>query len=386
MRATGAVLCLSLSCLAALSAGCQTSRGASGSEAFATDVPLVPGVAAAIAAGAVQQTLARPDAPAHPAGAPATRRADGSFTIAVAADGAGGYRWLGSERLTIRVLDGEPAARVVRTPSTRATAADAGGPADLWLAVAPRGAASATHHATATIRGWLPRPIASRVRAALDRAFALATSRDATAPGLMEPNLAAWRLSQLLAAAASEPDDAARGDLLRRAARLPGAPPDVHAQLAALDANGGNLDRALDHFEVAMLTARDPAQRAALAARAASAAANERPATLRSVARRRLRDGEPQAAETLLHSARRAARSPALDYQLLGRVHRRRGDPMAALAAELLAREHQPQLAAPLGRWPAQLADWTARLVRDIEPVVATAVRHAVPAMAAPAR
>ena len=90
-----------------------------------------------------------------------------------------------------------------------------------------------------------------------------------------------------------------------------------------------------------MLVEADPLGRAHLAKLAHQfALRTKEPPDLRAQAIDRLNSGDIQIAEKLLHSARRADSRPAVDYRLLGKLHRQRGDEMAALAAELLAREY----------------------------------------------
>jgi tetratricopeptide (TPR) repeat protein len=304
-------------------------------------------------------------------GAAATREHDGRFTIAFTTNGGG--RWLPTarERLTI-VLDERPLrARVVeRTPATAETTCGfgAGTTGGFRIALVPDAGGT-------TLTAELPRAVADRIAGAIDRALKVASAIDAIESGLVEPNLATWRLAGLADAASATADPADAAALLRRAVRLPGAPAALHARLAAFDAATGDHDRALDGYRRALLAARDPAQRAEFAACAAAAERRlSTPMALRRSAERELLAGDATAAAALLHRARRSARSPAVDYRLLGRVHRQRGDAVAALAAELLARENEPSPALVIQpAWSRHLADWSRRLALGIQPLMASA-------------
>ncbi|HEB51710.1 MAG TPA: hypothetical protein ENI87_00495 [bacterium] len=145
----------------------------------------------------------------------------------------------------------------------------------------------------------------------------------------------------LVATAESTPDINRRAEVLRRASQLPGAPPWVHRELARILHVQGQHGRAVARLRHAILCERDPRRRAEFAAALHRVRERSATADLRGEALQRLNDGELQTAEQLLHSARREHRSPALDYRLLGEMHRQRGDTMAALAANLLAREYE---------------------------------------------
>lgn len=178
----------------------------------------------------------------------------------------------------------------------------------------------------------------ARLRPVLERALRLATSLDDGGPGLAEPNLATWRLTHLLAAARTTDDGPTRGNLLRRAARQPNAPSGVYAQLAELARTEGRNEEAAQYSQCALLVEPNPCRRSELQRLLAGSASQ--PDHLREEAINNLLAGQTALAERVLHTARRAVADPTADYELLGYVHRQRGDNMAALAAELLAREH----------------------------------------------
>lgn len=180
---------------------------------------------------------------------------------------------------------------------------------------------------------------------ALQRALSLACSLEDSGPGLTESNLAAWRLASLLGEASDHPNQARRSNLMRRAARQPTAPSRVFRDLAEIAANNGQFAEAAGYARHGMLVETDTIARARLARLAHSFALRTMaPPDLRAQALDRIHSGDVQIAEKLLHSARRVDSRPAIDYRLLGKLHRQRGDEMAALAAELLAREYDADL------------------------------------------
>ncbi len=175
----------------------------------------------------------------------------------------------------------------------------------------------------------------------IQRTLHLAESIEGSGPGLAESNLSAWRLSHLLRAAKKTSTGNQRGNLLRRAARQPTAPSSLFRELAQLAEEDGDFDDARTHLRRGLLAETDIYIRAELAGLTndLQIQAGE-PTDLRARALELLIAEDAAAAEKLLHSARRTDLQPAVDYQLLAHVHRRRGDEMAALAAQLLAREY----------------------------------------------
>jgi len=180
-----------------------------------------------------------------------------------------------------------------------------------------------------------------RLSPVIQRTLLLASSIEGGGPGLAEANLAAFRLARLLHAAKATTDTNRRGNLLRRAARHPTAPSSLFSELAQMAANNGQLEEATTYLRRGLLAEPDAHVRGQLAALADDFAQQlNGTADLRAQALGRLVSGDLAGAEKLLHSARRNDAKPALDYQLLAHVHRHRGDEMAALAAQLLAREY----------------------------------------------
>ena len=169
----------------------------------------------------------------------------------------------------------------------------------------------------------------------------LAESIEGSGPGLAESNLSAWRLSHLLRAAKQTSTGNQRANLLRRAARQPTAPSSLFRELAQLAAEDGELTDAKMHLRRGLLAETDIHIRAELAGLSNDLQMQTgEPTDLRARALELLFAEDTAAAEKLLHSARRTDLQPAVDYQLLAHVHRHRGDEMAALAAQLLAREY----------------------------------------------
>jgi hypothetical protein len=233
----------------------------------------------------------------------------------------------------------------------------------LEIHVTPRGAG-------ASVRETSSRTYAPTARAVIARTLRLLHQPDRGGPGSNEPNFLAWRLGDLLARARQSPREDLRGALLRAAARLPLAPASVYEQLSELLLAAGDRPRALAHLRRAALATRDPAGRAALA-RAADALRSRPPQDARGDALTELVAGDLAGAELLLHTARRRAPSPSVDYELLGALHRARGQETPALAAELLAREYAQAdltieaapLAEPRGRAVDLTVGWSPRMV-----------------------
>lgn len=186
--------------------------------------------------------------------------------------------------------------------------------------------------------------VTARLRRPLGDALALATDPEAALPGLAEPNLA-----ELVAfVLARRGDEAARaGDaekafaLRRRAADLGRPSALLLLQLGDHEAARGDDAGARDHYLQAIARTDEPPLRGLLGARLHDLARGD---ALAVDWRRRAFDslgGDDLAkAALLLHRARRLGDEPGRDYELLGELHRRRTEPMAAFASELLAREH----------------------------------------------
>ena len=195
---------------------------------------------------------------------------------------------------------------------------------------------------------FAPSARGAEITSLIDRTLSLASDDERGGPGAAEPNLIAWRLGMLLQAARDAVDGGDRAILLRRAARLPGAPSAVYEELGELTAAAGQMEQALAQLRHAALCCPDPVRRALIARRVRRAVDRaSQPAGLRQDALGNIVSGDLPGAEQQLHSARRAAPCPRIDYQLLGVLHRYRGDEVAALAAELLAREHEADPSEP---------------------------------------
>lgn len=210
-----------------------------------------------------------------------------------------------------------------------------------------------------------------RLRRPLADALALAENPEAALPGLAEPNLAALVTAVLLqrGAAAEADDDHERAFALRRrAADLGQATASVLLQLGDHEAARGDDTGARQHYLQAIGRTDDPVLRGTLGTRLGELAQGDHLARdWRLRARSCLGDDDLARAALLLHRARRDGDEPGADYRLLGELHRRRTEPMAAFASDLLAREHEREgaLAAKARHRPA----------KDV-----------VPALAAPAR
>lgn len=150
---------------------------------------------------------------------------------------------------------------------------------------------------------------------------------------------------------------------LRRAALRPNAPSSVHEQLGERFAAAGLQSLAVTSLRRAALLCRDPVSRGRISRKVAQTASREgHPRALRLAALADLDAGALRQAEQRLHSARRAAPDPALDYRLLRDLHQCRGDQTAALAAALLAREHANEARTAPPPTPEELARPTASL------------------------
>ncbi len=209
---------------------------------------------------------------------------------------------------------------------------------------------------------------APTARAVIERTLQLLASPNRGGPGADEPNFLMWRLGDLLTRAAQCERDDVRSALLRAALRIPGAPSALYEQLAEHLIASGDEARAVAYLQRAARTNRDPMRRAALG-RMAHALRSRIPGNARGDALTELGAGDLGGCELLLHSARRDAPQPALDYRLLGALHRARGEEAQALAAELLAREYEQAartnesapLAEPRGLAGDPSTGWSAR-------------------------
>jgi len=332
-------------------------------------------VATALLSAALREEL-RAEPIAAQAGAPAQRSDDGAYLVEFTGDDRG--RWLprADRRLSLRWHADTRSARVhERRLGDRERLAGFGRRTahTLRITIEPDGARCRVHVD-------VPEALAERVLPVLSRTLDLACGPELTAPGLSEPNLATWRAAQLVRAGG----DARRerpertGELMWRAVRLTGIGGVVHEQLAELATTHGDERRALLQFRRALLLTPDPCQRAGLARRAAAAELRlQQPTRLRNEAVEHLQNGELAAAETLLHSARRRTPAPIVDYYLLSRVHRLRGDELGELAARLLSREHEPATAdatATADRaWREHMREWSRRLTLGLSPMVPNA-------------
>lgn len=210
-----------------------------------------------------------------------------------------------------------------------------------------------------------------RLRRPLADALALAENPEAALPGLAEANLSALVTAVLLqrsAAAEAGGDHERAFALRRRAADLCQADATVLLQLGDHEAARGDDRGAREHYLQAIGRTDDPVLRGTLGARLGEIGHDDHPARdWRRRARSCLGDDDLARAALLLHRARRDGDEPVADYRLLGELHRRRTEPMAAFASELLAREHE--------RDGALAAKARHRPAKDV-----------VPALAAPAR
>ena len=210
-----------------------------------------------------------------------------------------------------------------------------------------------------------------RLRRPLADALALAENPEAALPGLAEPNLAALVTAALVHggdAAAAAGDSERAFALRRRAADLGHASATVLLQVGDHEAARGDDAGAREHYLQAIGRTDDPRLRGALGARLGELEqGNHLARDWRRRARSCLGDDDLAKAALLIHRARRDGDEPGSDYRLLGELHRRRTEPMAAFASELLAREHE--------RDGALAAKARHRPAKDV-----------VPALAAPAR
>lgn len=301
-------------------------------DAFTWRLALPVDTTAAIVAGAARAATGG-NAASDLQGAPALA-AGGAWRIVYVPGRDGGLEPFASHRLRLVVA---PAGRapVVCMRSVGATAwvPNANGEPVIDLTIDVDGAMT-------LVQGR----VAPRLRRPLADAMALAEAPEAALPGLAEPNLAVLVTAALVhsAATATADGDRERAFVLhRRAVDLGQASASVLLQLADHEAARGDDTGARDHYLQAIGRTDDPMLRATLGSRLADLARGDRLARdFRQQARNSLGDDDLAKAALLLHRARRSSDEPASDYRLLGELHRRRTEPMAAFASELLAREH----------------------------------------------
>ncbi len=153
------------------------------------------------------------------------------------------------------------------------------------------------------------------------------------------------------------PAPAATAHAAAAAAAVPVRSSAAHEQLADRYASAGRQELAVATLRLAALLCRDPVRRGRLSQKLKqTASAEELPRALRRAAVEDLDRGALARAEQRLHSARRAAPEPALDYRLLHELHVCRDDRAAAFAAELLAREHDYAAGAAAARPHLEIA------------------------------
>ena len=271
---------------------------------------------------------------AYSSGAPVQIAANGTFVIEITGNARGQWLPVASHRLVLRAscdtVQVETTAEQLPGFATRSQPR-------VRVAIEPRGTGC-------TLRLWANQNDYERLVPVVERTLLLASSHEASGQGLAEPNLSAWRLTRLLVAARDTTDANQRGNLLRRAARQPTAPSQLFRELARIAVSNGQLDDASTYLRRGLLAEPDAHTRAELAALANDVRRRGSGASdLRTQALGRLLLGDPAGAEKLLHSARRTDAQPGVDYHLLAQVHRYRGDQMAALAAQLLAREYDAE-------------------------------------------
>jgi hypothetical protein len=318
--------------LAAISGGCSTWLG-NRKQSAQWHIDMPTDAAAAVVSAALLVEL-RAEPVASSSGAPVQAHEGGRFVIELTTNSRNIWLPVASHRLMVRANYEYAVVEAVALP-----------------AKALPGFGRSTHHRVlveldpsgdgCTLRLLASATDYQRLAPVVQRTILLANSLEGSGPGLAETNLAAWRLSRLLHAAKATADGHRRGNLLRRAARQPTAPSYLFRELAQLAADNGQLREAATYLRRGLLAEPDCFARAQLAklAQACALAAIE-PTDLRTQALGLLVAGDISTAEKQLHSARRNDSQPAVDYQLLAHVHRHRGDEMAALAAQLLAREY----------------------------------------------
>lgn len=308
-------------------------------KALQWHVPLPTDAAATILSAAVTKQL-RADPIAMAGGAPASPDDRHGYAVAWTGNGHGDWLPRASHRLVLRAGRTQATVQAIALTDTPLVGFRALTREEVRLRIErrERGCCISLH---------APAYEGEQLAPLIERTLFLACSVDGSGPGLAEPNLAAWRLSRLLAAAANTADAGRRDELLRRAALQPSAPSWLFQQLAEVAASNGQFAEAARYVNRGMLAEPDAFARARLAQLAHGFALRTiEPPDLRARAMHLLGSGDLENAEKLLHSARRSDSRPDVDYRLLGELHRKRGDKMAAMAAELLAREYAADKAA----------------------------------------
>lgn len=317
----------------ALLASCASAPPTAAPRAFAADSALPATIAAAVLAGALRMAL--PFADPRPLAAPIVARSSRTgFEVAYGRDREGGWWPLGDERLLLQ-LGGVDGGGVPALGWQFAPRDD--GPAPAGAAVATVTLTITANAQGCTVRGDVP----PRLWQAAQQALQLAEQPEQAGSGLGEHNLQCVVVHRLCAVAAATTDhDHARALRLRAAST--GLPiSDLQHRLADADRLAGDHEGATDRYWHAIATADQPTQRAALAQQLAMLQAQaSHPARWRVEARQRLSFADLTGAAQCLHNARRDRPDPVADYKLSSLLHHRRGQPMAALASALLAREH----------------------------------------------
>lgn len=349
-------------------------------ERFQRRIALPVETTAAIVAGALRHATGRDDPRAWTTGAPAQRLAKDHFRVhyGLADDGS----WVPLASHGLRIADGTnepyalPAVALTRMPAARCTSDRGDGTEPIRIDVRGDGDGTA-------VTGVLP----PELRPALERALTLATDPGAPRSGLEEPNLAAhvaWLLAGRMTTAEAEGDREAVFAFRQRIADLGHGRPGLLMQLGDRESARGDDDGARSRYWQAVAGTDDAMQRAVLARRLSALRTRSAAADAwRTAARSALAADDLAAAALLLHRARRLGDAPAADYRLLGELHRRRREPMAAFANDLLAREH-----AGVAAVDQALAGHPAQPAAERTDVDATSVRvHTVaPAFAVPPR
>jgi hypothetical protein len=316
-----------------LLAGCASPPSTEPLRAFAANVALPAPVAAAVVAGAMRQAL--PFADPRPQAAPIVGRSDGgALVVAYGRCRDGGWWPLGDQRLGLQLGAVDPAG----VPTIDCTfAARENGPV-------PGGATIplVSLSITATAAGSA---VAGRLSPhqwqAVQQALQLAVRPEQAGAGLGEHNLQCLVVQQLCALAATTTDPDRARALRLRAASTGCAPADLQRRLGEAEGLAGDHAAAADRYWHAIAITDRPTQRAALVQQlAAQQAEADHPAYWRIEARQRLSADDLIGAARCLHLARRDRPDAVADYRLASLVHHRAGEPMAALASALLAREH----------------------------------------------
>ncbi|MBL9079475.1 MAG: hypothetical protein JNL08_18375 [Planctomycetes bacterium] len=352
---------------AAFAAACAGAPRPTGTVAYERCLPLPADTAAMVTAGAIRHLLPFADPVPQAAGAPASPLADGAFAIVYERCGDGPWVPRASHRLhwdAAGHLTAVPQRGALALPGFRGAATER---LTVQVQAGPRGA---------SVVADLPPGVAADAAQVLDRAFALAADPDAHRAGLTEPNLARLTGTRAVAAAQvrlAHGEPARAEELLLQALRLDALSPGGHRQLGELAAHRGDTELARERLAGALLRSDDPCTRACIAARLHELGASVHEQATHHRAEWRPGSAADRAATSArLHTARRLAPAPDLDYLLAGRLHRQNDDELASLACALLAREHAAATAlagSPLAH--RGLDDFLRTVVRGIEPVAA---------------